>query len=676
MVTAYGPDPAGVIRAVARARAAAGEGGGALEATFDLPTELRNRITRFQLNGTRSAGAVALSDDSLKRRKVALFSAQRAREGQELISSLHYLRKALAPTADLIEAPMRAALLANPDVVILADVATMTAREHALLQKWVETGGLLLRFAGPHLAANPPEKNDRDPLLPVRLRAGGRTVGGAMSWGAPRRLAAFPKGSAFFGLAVPKDVTVSSQVLAQPDPDLPVRTIASLRDGTPLVTKKALGRGEVVLFHVTANAEWSNLPLSGLFVKMLERLSISARSSTPAETDLAGQSWQPEKLLNAFGALLPGKDRVAIAGRRLAAGRIGRDLPPGLYSSGTRRVALNVIGPDQKLAPAVWANDVRIQAMRAVRAEPLKALFLMAALLLLLVDILATLWLGGRLHGPRGGVIAGVALTAAIVLPPVPGRAAEDLALRATRDTVLAYVITGDNALDQESEAGLYGLSRILAKRTAVEPANPIGIDLEKDELAFFPLIYWPISKAEKLPTDAAYDKLNRYLAKGGMILFDTRDANLGRVGSETLNARRLRDLAARLDIPALEPIPSDHVLTRSFYLLQDFPGRYAQSDVWVEAAPPDATRTKGVPFRNLNDGVSPVVIGGNDWAAAWAMTRAGQPIYPVGRGGYAGTRQREMAYRFGINLVMYVLTGNYKSDQVHVPALLERLGQ
>ena len=121
--------------------------------------------------------------------------------------------------------------------------------------------------------------------------------------------------------------------------------------------------------------------------------------------------------------------------------------------------------------------------------------------------------------------------------------------------------------------------------------------------------------------------------------------------------------------------MPEDHVLTRTFYLLQDFPGRHVGRDVWVEAAPPVAERIEGMPFRNLNDGVTPVVIGGNDWAAAWAMDESGNPIYPVGRG-YSGERQRELAYRFGVNLIMHVLTGNYKSDQVHVPALLDRLGQ
>jgi len=75
---------------------------------------------------------------------------------------------------------------------------------------------------------------------------------------------------------VPDDVEVTAQVMAQPDPNLPERVIAALADGTPLVTRKAVGQGQVVLVHVTANAEWSTLPLSGLFVQMLERLAVGS----------------------------------------------------------------------------------------------------------------------------------------------------------------------------------------------------------------------------------------------------------------------------------------------------------------------------------------------------------------------------------------------------------------
>jgi hypothetical protein len=674
-LAAFGPDPSGVERQLAQIEAEFVIGSTTTEVEFDLPSELRNRIKRFVIMGKRSAGAVALTDDALKRRKVVLFAGQRPREGQELVSSLHFLRKALAPTAELIEAPVRESLLADPDVVILADVAKMTVTEADNLREWVEEGGLLVRFAGPRLAATSLSQIEDDPLLPVRLRAGGRNVGGAMSWGSPKLLQPFEKGSPFFGLTIPDEVFVTSQVIAQPDPFLADRTIASLQDGTPLVTRKDLGEGRVVLIHVTANAEWSNLPLSGLFVQMLERLAISAQAAAPDAADLAGQLWQPEQVMNGFGDLRAADDVIAVAGERLAAGVVAKDLLPGTYKNGDRQIAVNVISADQVLVPAVWAGGISVEAMEGIEEQPLKALLLAGALILLMLDVLASLWLGGRLRGPREGIIASALLGVVLFVPDFV-HAQDDPALLATQETVLAYIKTGDARLDAASEAGLFGLSVVLTQRSAIEPNDPIGIDLETDELAFFPIIYWPISEAQPIPSQVAYDKLNTYLRTGGMILFDTRDANLGGFGTGTPNGRRLQQLAAALNIPALEPIPSDHVLTRSFYLLQDFPGRHARADVWVEAAPPDATRIEGMPFRNLNDGVSPVVIGGNDWAAAWAMTRQGTYLFPVGRGGFAGERQREIAYRFGVNLVMYVLTGNYKSDQVHVPALLERLGQ
>ncbi len=236
-------------------------------------------------------------------------------------------------------------------------------------------------------------------------------------------------------------------------------------------------------------------------------------------------------------------------------------------------------------------------------------------------------------------------------------------------------MLTGDDRVDEVARAGLKGLSDMLFVRTSVEPADPIGVDLETDELSFFPMLYWPITPDQPRPSEEAYARLNEYLRSGGLILFDSRDADIANYGTGSPNGRKLQQLAAPLDIPRLEPLPDDHVLTRTFYLLQDYPGRHNGRDVWVEAAPPDARSIEGMPFRNLNDGVTPVVIGGNDWASAWAVRADGAPMLPVGRG-FSGERQRELAYRFGVNLVMHVLTGNYKSDQVHVPALLDRLGQ
>lgn len=688
-VVARGPDPAGIERELARVTLGFGLGDARGEVALSLPPELRNRITRFEVAGQRSAGAVSLTDDSLKRRKVALIGGRADNaEGLQLLSPTHYLRQALEPVADLIDGSLMDVLLANPDVIVLADVPALTQDEQDAVLGWLDGGGLLLRFAGPLLAASDVSRLSEDPLMPVRLREGGRTVGGAMSWGEPKTLAPFVEGSPFFGLTVTDEVTVTAQVLAQPDPELAARTIAALEDGTPLVTRKEVGQGQVVLFHVTANAEWSTLPLSGLFVQMLERMAVSTRPATPGAEDLAGQVWVPEVVLDAYGVQAEAGEMSGVEGTALAEAIVagpGPALPPGLYAGADRRVALNAVGADTVLEAAVWPAGTPVEGLEMAQEQVLKGWFLSAALTALMIDILAALWISGKLSGLRRGVaMLAVVMLALAAAPGVQAQDAplealdpeeEALALEATTAVVLGFVQTGDASLDQVAEAGLRGLGERLWERTSIEPEAPVGVDIERDELAFFPFLYWPVSTSQPLPSANAYRKLNDYLRTGGMILFDTRDSDLARSGGSTPEALHLQRIAAGLNIPPLEPVPVDHVLTRTFYLLQDFPGRFGGAPVWVEAAPPDAEQVEGMPFRNLNDGVTPVVIGGNDWAAAWAVDEMGVPMYPVGRG-FAGERQREMANRFGVNLIMHVLTGNYKSDQVHVPALLERLGQ
>ncbi|WP_170382145.1 DUF4159 domain-containing protein [Ruegeria atlantica] len=673
-VLAQGRDPAGAMRVLQSAEVEFPAGETLAQVDLALPSELRARITRFELQGERSAGAVTLTDDSLRRREVALIAGTLNREGLELLSPLHYLTQVLIPTADFVDGGLLEVLPANPDVIVLADVAKLSDPEQSALVEWVEQGGLLLRFAGPRMAASDLGRDAEDTLLPVRLRSGGRSVGGAMSWGEAKGLAPFPENSPFYGLQVPGDVSVTTQVMAQPDPNLADRVIASLSDGTPLVTRKALGLGQVVLFHVTADAEWSSLPLSGLFVEMLDRLAVASAAKSREDAQFQGTTWEPIQVMDGFGTLSDAGNLAGVDGVELVSGTIGPDLQPGLYESGKQKLALNVLSEDTVLTPLAWPSGVPIKGQEVTNETPIGGILLSLALLLLTVDVIASLALSGRLGLAK---VAAVALGAMLLVPEVQAQTPEEteFALNATHELVLAHVLTGDAQVDDVAGAGMRGLAQTLFYRTSVEPAEPIGVDLERDELAFFPLLYWPITPNQPQPSADAYAKLNAYLRSGGMILFDTRDADVAQFGASSPNGRKLQQLAAPLNIPALEPVPRDHVLTRAFYLLQDFPGRYAGTEIWVEAAPLDAEQIEGMPFRNLNDNVTPVVIGGNDWASAWAVDRNGQALLPVGRG-YAGERQRELANRFGVNLVMHVLTGNYKSDQVHVPALLDRLGQ
>jgi hypothetical protein len=231
-------------------------------------------------------------------------------------------------------------------------------------------------------------------------------------------------------------------------------------------------------------------------------------------------------------------------------------------------------------------------------------------------------------------------------------------------ETHLAYVKTGDDDIDQTSDKGLKGLGLILADRTSAILGDPVAINIETDDLVFYPLLYWPVTEAANAPGDAALARIDAFMKNGGTIFFDLRD-NGGDFANNSGTSEALKRILAKLDIPPLEPVPENHVLTRSFYLLKEFPGRYAGGALWVE--------TQNADTASNSDGVSGIIIGSNDFAAAWALDDKGEPINAMIPG---NDRQREMAFRVGVNIVMYALTGNYKTDQVHIPALLERLGQ
>ena len=687
-IRAHGTDPNGRSQIISTVTAEFTEGATRIPVQISLPAELRERVSLFDIGGQTSAAAVSLTGNSLLRREVALISEGADREGLELLSPLHFIAKAYAPSAELLSGDLTTLLPANPDLVVLADIAKLSKTEETALGQWVAEGGLLLRFAGPRLAASDLSRSAEHPLMPVRLRAGGRTVGGAMSWGAPKSLAAFSPNSPFFGLEIPDDVRVSAQVLAQPDPSLSQRVIAMLADGTPLVTRKQSGKGQIVLFHVTANAEWSSLPLSGLFVQMLERLSQSVAGSQPDTASLQGKIWQPSQMLSAQGQLEHATRLAGIAAEKLFDAPLSAEIRPGLYTHAKEQVARNVIATDSRFLPAVWPNGTNLRGLSDRSERPLGGWCLMLSLLILLVDVLATLSLSGRLVSTAALLCLLATLsnirpasaqddtaTHEQTMDGLEGAVVSEKAWQASSQLTLAYVVTGNRQVDSISKAGLDGLSQTLFARTSVEPAAPVGLDLERDTLTFYPLLYWPMTADQPTPSSKAYRKINGFLKSGGMIVFDTRDGDIAGFGNSSPNALKLQKITYGIDIPALEPMPQDHVLTRAFYLLQDFPGRYTQPDIWLEAAPQAIEKAEGMPFRNLNDGVSPVVIGANDWAAAWAVDAQGRQMFPIGRNA-SQSRQRELAYRFGVNLVMHVLTGNYKSDQVHVPALLDRLGQ
>ncbi len=648
-VLAQSGDGRTLARAVVNLSAGAGEG----SASITLPPELRNRLTRLVLEGPPSAASVVLLDERWRRRPVGLLAGELATADTPFAGSLYYLRRALTPYTEVREADLATLLKREISVLILADRPLPEGAELDTLTKWVEQGGLLIRFAGPRTAEQP--IGETDPLMPVKLLGGDRQLGGALSWAEPAGVAQFSASSPFAGLSVPDEVKVNRQVLAEPSAALSSHTWAALADGTPLVTEAARGAGRIVLFHVTANADWSNLPLSGLFVDMLRRLvAMSAGVAPTSDTAVLA----PAETLDGYGLLGdPPQAATGLPANEIATTVASPRHPPGLYGPENGRRALNLGGNLAGLQATPPVAGARIEDYAA--AVPEHALgppLLAAALVLLALDLLVALGLRGLLRPSRVGVTVLL-----LGLASAPGAHALETDTNPALATRLGYIVTGDAQLDSVSRAGLEGLSDYVNRRTAATLVEPDPVEPGRTDLSYYPLLYWPIApEAQGLAPEQAA-ALNDYMSRGGIILMDTRDSGSG-AGFAPGAGSALQRVGQGLVVPPLAPLTTEHVLARAFYLLQDFPGRYTGDAVWVQRDQDSA-----------NDSVSPVIIGGNDWAAAWAVDSAGRNPYAVMPG---GARQRTLAYRFGVNLVMYALTGNYKGDQVHVPAILQRLGQ
>ena len=645
-------------------------------AKIEMPTQLRNDVFRLDLAGQPHAGAAFLLDEQFRRKTVGLYSGGVENSEQVALSSRFILEEALRGFAEVskasgsLEDALQTFVRDGVGVIVLADTGALPASTSERLNEWIANGGVLLRFASSQSASAEP-----DGFLPVKLRPVLRTLGGQLSWEKPQGL-----GKAYgqmAGLDLAPDVTVTTQVPAEATADLSAKTWIDLADGTPLVTAEPRGRGQIVFVHVSADASWSNLPLSGTFLALLRKIVVLSNFNSPqaANHEAVGADpiLKPYRTLNAFGVLTsPPAGTQAISAGQFTKTKPDAEHPPGLYGSEGGFQALNTVESADALRQLSATPNMRRVLFAKSHDLQLASWFFIGVLALFFLDILLSVLLLCR-----GRLIAAHAAAACLLLLAAasPSCAADEAALAASANiTRLGYIRSGIADIDDVTQAGLKTLSRVLRERTSIRLEEPAALDLTKDELVFYPVIYWPIDPKMTPPAADGLTKAESYIKNGGTILFDTRDrgdgfltGSNGASQSETI----LRGILAKINAPRLEPLPQDHVLTKAFYILNSFPGRFEDGPLYVEHTAPSAPGDMR-PVR-LADGVSSVIVTSNDMAGAWAADEDGTPRLPL----YGSNeRQREFAYRAGVNIVVYAMTGNYKADQVHVPDLLKRLGQ
>lgn len=221
---------------------------------------------------------------------------------------------------------------------------------------------------------------------------------------------------------------------------------------------------------------------------------------------------------------------------------------------------------------------------------------------------------------------------------PAPATPSSATALKHTNDMHLGYVRSSSSQINSDAQKGLEALVSEVQKRTTIKLEGAVGLNPDQDDLSYYRFLYWPITPDARPLSAAALKRVQHYMRTGGIILFDLRDAG-GRMRDQRARQRVLEDM----NIAPLVTLPEGHTLTKSFFLLPKLPGTSAHGATHIEA-----DLSKGT------EAVSAVIIGDNNWADAWA-----------GKTVLNGSREREMALRAGINMLIYAYTGNYKTDPV-----------
>ncbi len=678
-----------------------------LTLSIPLPIDLRNEIVRLRLANPPHAGGVFLLDERWKRKSVALISGTIADPNTPLLSASHFLRTALAPFAHVRELPsatlehaLEQFMAQKVAVIVLTECGAIPASQQAALSNWLEQGGILLRFADTKItdaaAQMEPSAPDNPLFLPLQTRPSLRTLSGTLTWDQPQTIAPFAKTSPFAGLLPASDVVIRRQIISPLITNTSAQIWAELSDGTPLVSARAFTakkeqkthpqdktQGWSVLVHVAAHPDWSNLPLSGTFMQMLQRLvNLAAHTPTPLDTpQTAAVTALPLwRALTAQGQLvLPSTPMPPVSTALVRALTPTPLHPPGLYGTNDTYLAVNALSniPFQAIFSAQQPPPIAVTSYDLPQSRALTPFFLILALMLFMLDSALVLWQKTPLFfQERSAFFRSKAalslfiLASSLIWLPLSPSCAQDT----PHGLRLAYLKSGNPELDRVSQAGLNSLAHHINQRTSVRVSSTIGLDPAQDELAFYPLIYWPLQASSPALSAQALRQLAAYMKNGGTLLCDTQDQDSqimdahGRPTSPNLDL--LKALLSQLDAPTMAVVPPHHVLTKTFYLLDSFKGRFSEGMLWSERL---MSGTDPSAQHNSGDGISPLLITSNDMASAWAADESGQALLPLDN---ASPRQREMAVRAGINIVLYTLTGNYKADQVHVRDILDRMSQ
>ena len=413
------------------------------------------------------------------------------------------------------------------------------------------------------------------------------------------------------------------------------------------------GEGEIILFHIGANNDWSNLPMSSLFPDMINRVLLFSKNYNSSNL----KNLNLNKEINGFGNLVSPKKVVTIDSfDKLKTIKPSFNNPPGQYENNQISIVLNLSTNIKQYETQKKDTNV-LSNYSFKKTKDLSSTILKIILTMFILDILITIMIKNnvnffKIFTKRNNLLVFILFFLSFMKFDT---------LNAS-ETFLAYIKIKKPQIDNISENGLETIRNLLITRTSINPKGVIGLDIKSDDIFSYPFIYWPLTKNLLNIKKQEIIKIKNYLNNGGIFFFDIIGFSRKNLNLKEKKFEKIRFFLNEIGANELSIIPKGHTLTKSFYLLNKFPGKWDNRILFVE--------NNNLEYK---DGVSSIILGFNNWAKAWALDNNNLPLFPVVPG---GERQRELSYRFGINIAMYALTGNYKSDQIHSKSILKRLSK
>lgn len=622
--------------------------------SVEIPKEKNDLIYYFKISNSKSVSSVAIKSNYVKKKKIGLVQTNFQDNDNEYFRANFFVRKALESNYDLKSLPLDQLLSPNKSLIISDDFdTTFFGFEERILQ-WIGEGGTFLKFAGDKFLSHA-ENNQLSSVLgiiPITKKV--ISVDGELSFKRNLSIAQISGKSPIRDFEIPKKIKINKYIEIPKNIDnLKLKFWVKLDNGAPLITQRPYEKGNLILVHLPANNEWSNISLSIFFPDLLNKIIQISRGINAEEVQ---QIFKPLKILDALGNLVePRIDTLNLDSKIFMDSKLTRDNPPGLYKNELGFHGLNISDYLQNEYDYIYLpKEIIIDDFNSNSSFEIKNFLVLLCLLVFvcetLVNFLGRDFLKFKYFNPLK-----VMFLILIVFSPNIVFANEKLDYLG--QTKLAYIQTGVEEIDRINYEGLREISSYISSKTSAILGSPIGLDLEKDEIDYFPIIYISLIKNAKNLNDISLGKLQNFINSGGILLFDCKASFESLFVEDCLIL--FKKHYKNLDISAFKKLTSESTLSKSFYLLNSYPGRKNEM-VYIA-------------YNNQinNDKVLSIVIGNNDWTGAWAKDANNSFLLPLFEN---DKEQRDLSFRFGTNIVLYSLTGNYKSDQVHIPEILKRM--